>query len=322
MQRTEFELKPESDSCAICRSLNLSRFKANASDAEERSLVSITECRDCCFAWQHPTGRTAEQSIDHFEKNYLAQDKAITNYFDPVKKREISLLELDFVAKLPIEGKRLLDVGAGAGVFAQVAAEAGWSVTAVDPALDISSLANHPGIKAIRGTTDQLSELDLFDVITMWDVIEHATMPVRAIMDANAKLKPNGWLVIETGNYKSADRVRSGLSHWMYQLDHRWYFSPDSMAQLLTQLGYSEFVYSSEVLRPGWSGSASYPGPSRSQLLKSIAKDPLNAPQHIAKFRDLRQAKGWGMAGLGIFTIAGKKRGRGQLTGNLTQPTT
>lgn len=194
------ELNPRSEHCLICSSSNLKRFEALASDTEEPSLVNITECQDCCFAWQYPIGRTEQESVEHFELNYNAQGSRLSDYFNPKVKREISSLEFDFMSQLPVSGKRLLDIGAGSGVFAQVASENGWSVTAMDPALVLDRLAGNKNITPIRGTTEALSNDELFDVITMWDVIEHVTSPVEAISNANAHLKDGGWLVIETGN--------------------------------------------------------------------------------------------------------------------------
>lgn len=307
---TKAEFDSQSGQCLICSSLDLRRFQAQASDTQEPTTVSITECRDCLFAWQYPFARTVQESIEHFDQNYKAQGKNTSSYFDPKVKKNISLLEFNFLSQIPIGGNRLLDIGAGAGLFAEVASEHGWSVTAIDPALDQERLARRQNITAIRGTTDALPNLEPFDVVTMWDVIEHVTTPVNAILDASARIKNGGWLVIETGNYKSADRVVGGIQHWIYQLDHRWYFSPESMTRLLKQLGYSDFVYSQKMLRPGWTGHVHYSGPSWTAFLKSIVRDPLNASLHISKFRQLNAAKSWAMPGIEIFAIAGKKNSR------------
>lgn len=302
------ELDPQSKHCPICSSSKLMKFKAHAFDTEEPTFVHITECKECCFAWQYPLGRTEQESAEHFEFNYKDKGNRVSDYFDPKKKRKISSLEFGFLSQLPVAERSLLDIGAGAGIFAEVAAENGWLVTAIDPALDVERLVGSRNITAIRGTTETLSDHELFDVITMWDVIEHVTNPVETLSNASAHLKDGGWLVIETGNYKSADRLAGGKRHWMYQLDHRWYFSPESMTHILLQLGFSEIVHSQKALRPGWAGSADYDGPSRAYLLKSVAKDPLNAPLHISTFCELRKARSWAAAGIGIFALAGQKQ--------------
>lgn len=79
------------------------------------------------------------------------------------------------------------------------------------------------------------------------------------------------------------------------------------MSRVLARLGFSDFVYTQKTLRPGWTGDTSYSGPTRTGLLKAIARDPLNASMHISQFRELSVAKNWMMPGIPIFAIAGRK---------------
>ena len=282
---SKIEFNSQSNYCLNCGSDRLRNFKAQASDAESPSVIYVIECRNCFFAWQYPLGRTEEDSVQYFEDAYDDGGQTKSDYFNENKKRDIAKLEFDFVATLPAENRKLLDIGAGAGIFAEVAAENDWSVTAVDPAIDIDRLKNNPNIRAIKGTTAQMPKGELFDVITLWDVVEHAMNPTELIYDANKYLREDGWIVLETGNYKSADRVSGGMSHWMYQLDHRWYFSPESLERLLTDAGFSNFIFSDKVLRPDWNSSVAYAGPSRTHLLKSIVKAPLQLPLHLSSVR-------------------------------------
>lgn len=300
------ELNEDSVSCPICSHNKVKSFNAHASDARS-SYVKIRECKNCQFAWQYPRGRTSLESADWFEKAYADKNYARSDYFDEKRKREISQLEMGFVASLQPKGRMLLDIGAGAGIFAEVAAENGWSVTAVDPAINEDRFNESESIKVIKGSIEDILETDLFDVITLWDVIEHADKPVELIKNAKKYLRKNGWIIIETGNYKSADRIMKGESHWIYQLDHRWYFSPSSMEKLLSDCGFENITLSNTVLRPGWNGSVSYSGPSSVQLLKSILRNPFNLFKQISRYLMLLKAKRWAHSGIGIFAIAARK---------------
>lgn len=303
----KIEFEPQGKKCLICGADRLRKFKTQAFDAASPAFVNIVECKNCMFAWQYPLGRNEQQSVQFFEAAYADEGQKPSKYFNPNYKREIAQLEYEFLSGLPVKNRVLLDIGAGSGIFAEVAAEHDWNVTAVDPALDIERIRNNPMIKAVKGTTEQLLNGEVFDVVTMWDVIEHTTNPLEHISTAKQYLKEGGWLVIETGNYKSAYRVSGGTSQWMYQLEHRWYFSPESIKYLLKETGFSEFVFSDKVLRPGWNGSVDYAGPSRVRLLKSIVKDPFHLPMHLSKYFHLTEAKGWERSGIGIFTIAARK---------------
>jgi ubiquinone/menaquinone biosynthesis C-methylase UbiE len=226
------------------------------------------------------------------------------SYFNKQFKKDISLLELYFIENLEMSDKKLLDVGAGDGTFAEAACERGWRVTAIDPAVNCNSIKSD--IKIIKGTIDDLSDTN-YDVITLWDVIEHIEHPVTLINKCNKKIKYGGWLVIETGNYKSADRVSSGMNHWIYQIDHKWFFSPESIEYLLRDAGFTYFVYSDRVLRPKWRGCVKYNGPSSIQLIKSIMKSPLLFYENINKYIYLmNKVRYWNKAGISIFTVAAR----------------
>jgi 2-polyprenyl-3-methyl-5-hydroxy-6-metoxy-1,4-benzoquinol methylase len=291
----------------MCASTSLRSYKALAFDSKNGVQVSITECRSCRFAWQYPFARSEDDSARFFDAAYSDAGRTQSEYFDPEYKKSIARLQLDFIAGLPVAGRRLLDIGAGAGIFAEVAADAGWIVTAVDPALDIDRLGANPRINPIRGKLEDIAEAESFDVISLWDVIEHTTTPVELVESAKRYIAKGGWLVVETGNFKSIDRICGGLKHWMYQLDHRWYFSPQSMRQLLKEAGFTDLVFAQALLRPGWRGAAEYPGPSRWRLLRSVLRRPWRIHAHLAQHRELIEAKSWDLAGIGIFAVAASK---------------
>ncbi len=300
------QFKPQDRKCLVCGSDNLTMLQRIAADSSAQCFVNIVECNDCIFAWQYPLGRTEEESVQHFNTSYEDAGKTRTDYFNPDRKRKIAELEFEFLSKLPAKGNQLLDLGAGAGLFAEVAAEKGYEVTAVDPAIQKDRILNIPTIEAIEGTIRDISDTEKFDIVTLWDVIEHIPDPLELLSDASSHLKKDGWLILETGNYKSKDRLLCGNRHWMYALDHRWYFAPESIVYLLKETGFSEFIFSEKALRPGWSGTVKYAGPSRFHLLKSIVRDPLHLANHFYNHSRLIKAKDWSMPGIGIFAVAAR----------------
>lgn len=101
------------------------------------------ECESCAFGLQFPITRPENQSLEFFEAAFATGGDSKSSYFNETRKREIAKLELEFISSLSIEEGLLLDIGAGAGIFAEVAAIDGWSVTAVDPALDVSRYSKY-----------------------------------------------------------------------------------------------------------------------------------------------------------------------------------
>jgi SAM-dependent methyltransferase len=298
---------PQSRICIICKSDRLKRFWARASDSNNKDQVSIVECKDCTFAWQYPLARSKAESAQFFESAYHAAEQSQDSYFEPERKRQIAKLQLDFIEQFRTGQNRLLEIGAGACFFAESAAEKGWIVTAVDPCLEVSRLHGGQTIECIRGTPGDIPDERLFDVVTMWDVVEHVTDPLDLVLTAKDLLAEGGWVVIETGNYKSVDRIIDGREHWIYKFDHRWYFSPDSISHLLRSVGFNKFVFSERVFRPNWEGASEYCGPRPINSLKALTRHPLQFRHVVSNYNELVRAKSWPMSGLSIMTLAGQK---------------
>lgn len=136
-------------------------------------------------------------------------------------------------------GRSLLDVGAYIGVFVEVAQAAGWNASGVEPSTWAAKEAQRHGLNVIQGTQDApVLQGSQFDVVTMWDVIEHVAEPLAEVQKANRLLKPDGWLVVHTMDIDSLTARLMG-SRWPWLMDmHLHYFSQQSMAYMLQLAGF------------------------------------------------------------------------------------
>lgn len=295
--------------CPLCGNLEIRNFETPAHDSANKSMsVAIRECLKCDFAWQWPLARTTEQSKAYFESAYKSERKS--SYFDKAQRQEIAKLQLKFIAELNINPNSLLDIGCGDGTFAKEAASVGWNVTGIDPAIPANAnQTRNYELNLISGTTDDLGSDEKFMCITLWDVIEHLPDPKSLLIKAWNRLLPNGWLIIETGNYQCVERVLAEQNWWAWQLDHRWYFSPSTLIKLLEPLKYSEARLADKVFRPWSHGSINYDPPSVIQTALSTLKRPLHIKTIINEHNKRRKAsskwKKW--AGLEVFTVAFRK---------------
>ncbi|MBE0597990.1 MAG: class I SAM-dependent methyltransferase [Desulfuromonadales bacterium] len=152
---------------------------------------------------------------------------------------------------------RVLDVGAGVGQFLSLLASQGASIFGIEPSrvrrefarlhfgLDLSgTLIEHPQW--------QQHHAGFFDLITLWDVIEHVNFPVATLEAAYGLLKPGGLLFIDT---PSRDAASYRLSEALYRLTrgevplyleqvysptlfgHKQIFRPRHLVRLVTQAG-------------------------------------------------------------------------------------
>jgi SAM-dependent methyltransferase len=109
---------------------------------------------------------------------------------------------------------RLLDVGCAAGFFL-AEAKAFYEVQGVELSAWSSAHARDVlGLPVFTGTLQQAAlPAAHFDVITLWDVIEHVPHPVPLLAEAARVLKPGGRLVLTTGDWDSA-YARSKGADW------------------------------------------------------------------------------------------------------------
>ena len=132
------------------------------------------------------------------------------------EKHEIE--KLDLLLKYSERRGTLLEIGPGRGSFAQLAKEAGFAVEAIEMDKN-SSLYIEKSLGIRTYLTDQpeqvLITLGEYDVIVMWQVIEHLRNPWRILRSAAMHLSEGGLLVIATPNPNSF-QLRIFRKWWLH----------------------------------------------------------------------------------------------------------
>jgi 2-polyprenyl-3-methyl-5-hydroxy-6-metoxy-1,4-benzoquinol methylase len=129
----------------------------------------------------------------------------------------------------------LLDVGCGTGSFLRVVHQNGHTVQGIEPsAIARQSIPKHIPIAS------SLEELHgkIFDVITLWHVIEHVYPLEETLRKLKSLMAPGGALLLAVPNHESADAKHYGKAWAAYDVPrHIWHFNRKSMATFLQQEG-------------------------------------------------------------------------------------
>ena len=141
---------------------------------------------------------------------------------------------------LGVNGGRLLDVGCGPGFFLGVARSAGWDVQGIELSEAASAYARETlQLPVLRSAIERgLVPSSSFDLVTMWDVIEHVPDPLRALQAAADALRIGGALVLTTGDVESVAAKLSGQRWHLYNLpEHLFFHSERSLRSLAERAG-------------------------------------------------------------------------------------
>jgi SAM-dependent methyltransferase len=219
----------------------------------------VRQCDACSQVYLHPLPGP-EEIRTLFESLYTSGDGSVPELkdyygfcFDDepgnplVQQYE---LWLDEIEKVRPPG-RVLDVGCGTGLFLAVARRRGWQPFGVDESLEATRHARtHFGLDVWVGEFGSFAENgERFDLVTGWDVIEHARDPVDLLRSARRCLAPDGLVSLSTPNQRSileliagplyrlsGGRIKAPLEKY-YIEQHFLYFTPDTFRSCLERAG-------------------------------------------------------------------------------------
>lgn len=232
---TAAEARRDTPRCGICG--------GEGSPWLEKHGFPILLCATCHngFVPRHlvPDDLEALYSKGYFEgehetgyPGYLADAKLVERNFQD---------RLKYIESLEPPGKRLLDVGTAFGLLLKAAREAGWQASGIEVAPDCAvEAARISGASVACGDFVQTPMVGPYDVITMFDVIEHFRDPAAAVRHAFDLLAPGGLLLVETGDIATPVARALGRRWWFIDPpQHLFYFSRDGFVDLLRKSGFT-----------------------------------------------------------------------------------
>ncbi|MHB1004370.1 MAG: class I SAM-dependent methyltransferase [Chloroflexota bacterium] len=218
----------------------------------------LVQCLGCGLAYLNP--RPTPESIgEYYPEGYDPFIEARLEDLPVVQRLSVRYglaRRCRLIAALR-QGGRLLDVGCATGQFlAEMSRHAGWEVAGVDPsplaaafARDTYRLDVHTGdLHSARFPNGH------FDVITMWDVLEHLHAPLDVLAEIRRVLGGNGYLILRTPSLDSLDARLFG-QFWA-GLDsprHLTVFSRRTVTQVLERAGFNV-----QTFRTGTGGYFTY----------------------------------------------------------------
>jgi 2-polyprenyl-3-methyl-5-hydroxy-6-metoxy-1,4-benzoquinol methylase len=188
-------------------------------------------CRDCGFRFATPDRNpNLANTIDEYEEaylQYLAPDAADRANFDALYRWMTGVT--------PLQGKRLLDVGAGSGKLVRYLRGRGVEAHGIEP-----SRALFDRFLAADGafTCDTIDRVrEAFSIVTAFDVIEHVADPNEFLRGIADVLDADGVFFLSTPDVESLTASVFGRRWHFYYPYHLSYFGPRTLARAAERHG-------------------------------------------------------------------------------------
>jgi SAM-dependent methyltransferase len=197
----------------------------------------IVKCENCGLIF-FPLRQLQAAPEELYRKEYFqggeysdyGSDKAIFQKNFTARVRELSSRG---------KGGKLLEIGCAYGFFLQLAGEH-FQAKGIDISSDAAKYAKDTlGLNAEAGNfLDLPDEVAAYDVICMWDTIEHLAAPMDYLKKAAIWLKPGGSLILTTGDIHSLlARARGSKWRQIHPPTHLYYFDQKTITRALGTAG-------------------------------------------------------------------------------------
>jgi SAM-dependent methyltransferase len=211
------------------------KFRASG---DELLTLPLVRCRACSLLFVNPRYQ-ASAVLD----GYAAGDDPVYVSQMDARVRTFAGTVVQITRLRPSRG-RILDIGTAAGAFLKAAGDGGWEATGLEPNGWLANWGRERyGVDIRVGSIDTV-ELPVrhYDVVTLWDVIEHTPDPMHVLRRVNELLVPGGLLIVNYPDIGSWIARAMGRKWPFLSSVHLYYFTRRTMAAALDRAGFDAIV--------------------------------------------------------------------------------
>jgi SAM-dependent methyltransferase len=155
--------------------------------------------------------------------------------------QRLARAQVELVARHRPPPARVLDVGSGGGAFLGAALEKGFNASGLEPSSECIRVVTErlPAVRIAQGMVESADiAAGSYDVVTLWDVLEHLADPRAIVQRIASWLVPGGLLLVQLPDADSLPAKLLG-PHWPLLLrEHLSYFNEATITRLLEEAGY------------------------------------------------------------------------------------
>lgn len=199
----------------------------------------IVKCIDCGMIFESPRYDAAT-----IVKGYMASQEGEHDSQYPMRVYSFYRTLKKHAKYLPAPGARVLDIGTAGGAFLDAAKQYGYEAYGMEPSADLVARGKARGLQIEQGTIESHTLTHgSFDMVCLWDVIEHLPDPKSALMEISKLLKSNGILLINYPDIGTWQAKLAGKRFWWILSVHLHHFTRKSILDICSRTGFEAFHF-------------------------------------------------------------------------------
>ncbi len=218
--------------CTVCNNANPLLYTT----LYYKSNLNVVECQTCGFIFIPPYYRKQITYTQYKNKDVADIVRKANNWV----KIERHKIRYNLIKKYKKPGSTLFDLGSGWGHFMLTGNMLGYHTTGIE-------IAEQPYLYSKQDLQLNVQHINFFDyntphqfdIITMWDVLEHIDDANSVIKKCAAMQSSKGIIVIQVPQIDSYFAKKYKDQWKMMGLDHVNYFGKKTITKLLAHHGYT-----------------------------------------------------------------------------------
>ena len=216
---------------------------------ESLNDFDVIECVECGF--KHVTPIPTDNELEEvYSHDYYKTEKPfyIEHYLEDKEWWNVvytNRYEI-FEKNLPLNSRKILDIGSGPGLFLNLGKERGWQVKGIEPSTQAAEYCKETlklDIEEVFFDEASAKNLDGHDVINMGEVLEHLPNPKAILELAYGTLNKDGLIcLIVPNDFNPFQQIlHESLDFkpwWLAPPHHINYFNQKSLTSLVESCGF------------------------------------------------------------------------------------
>ena len=219
------------EACPVCGGQRSRSIYTEARDPISLDCFNVVECSACRMVHIAPVPSSMDR---YYPRKYRGYGPFVTRVLGALYNLRVSRW-----ARLGPQGGSVLEVGCGPGLMLAAFKRRGWRVLGIERNEEAAELGRRSHQVEIVSTPLEALPADArFDLILMFQVLEHIGEPVSLLCECAKRLAPGGRLIANVPNFASWQSRFAG-PQWLH-LDvprHLNHFTPQTLAATLDRAG-------------------------------------------------------------------------------------